>query len=106
MPSLVAAVSLRRLGPVQPAVGLRIGILNLRSEGKSDTHPVTSVSELLFYGSMFAEATFKIAKRVALPISLGVGAFAPGVDILFAGNREAALNVFMLDANIGIAVLL
>ena len=103
---VIAAFLFRHLGPVQPAVGLRIGILNLRSEGKSATHPVASGSNLLFYGSAFAEAIFQIAERVVLPISLDVGAYAPGVDILFAGVPEAAMNVFMLEANIGIGVLL
>ena len=103
---LGAVFLFRRFGPMQPAAGARIGILNLKSEGKSNTHPVTSVSKLLFYGSVFAEAGFEIADRVVVPISLAVGALAPGVDILFAGNPEAALNVFMLEAQIGLEVLL
>ncbi len=103
---VIAAFLFRRLGPVQPAAGVRIGILNLRSEGTSTTHPVASDSNLLFYGSAFAEATFNIAERVVLPISLDIGTFAPGVDILFAGIPEAAMNVFMLEASIGIGVLL
>lgn len=103
---LGAAFLFRRLGPLQPAVGVRVGVLNLRSEGRSDTHPVTTVSKPLFLGSAFAEAGFEIAHRVVVPITLAVGALAPGVDILFAGTQEAALNVFMLEAGIGIGVLL
>lgn len=103
---LIAAFLFRHLGPLQPAAGVRIGILHLRSEGTSDTNPIATDSGLLFCGSLFAEAAFEIAERVVLPISLDVGAFAPGVDILFAGNPEAALNVFMVEAKIGIGVLL
>ncbi len=100
------AFRFRRLGPLQPAVGLRLGILYLKSEGTSDTHPVASISNVLFYGSMYAEAAVEIAKRLVLPFALDIGAFAPGVDILFAKEPKAALNIFMIEARIGIGVLL
>jgi hypothetical protein len=102
---LHCAYQFRPPGVVVPEVGIHAGVLYFQSRGESATVPVRQSRAVLFFAGAFARFRFRISKRLAIPIMLGVGAVPPGVRVRFDGTPRASLKVLLLEASVGFSFI-
>jgi hypothetical protein len=97
----------KKLGPIRPVVGARVGAGYFGTTGNSETiTDVTTERAALFYAGGFAELSIALGSRVFIPIHFDIGALPPGVTVRFSGEPVAAVNVLLLEAGIGMEVVL
>ncbi|MBN2715373.1 MAG: hypothetical protein JXX14_05930 [Deltaproteobacteria bacterium] len=77
-----------------------------RTIGKSDVYPVKQSDARLFLGGVIGRLSFRLSRRIHIPLTLGLGVMPKGVEVRFAQKRQATLNTLLIEASLGVAVRL
>jgi len=97
----------RRLGILQPSLGVALGVGFVWTKGASDTiEAVRTAYTALFYAGGFAEAAIVLSPRIAIPIAVDVGVMPPGISVRFSGETVSKLRMPLIEASLGVALML
>jgi hypothetical protein len=97
----------RPLGILQPSLGAAVVVGFVWTRGESETVEALRTEHVtLFYAGGFAEAAFVLGPRVAIPLAVDVGVLPPGISVRFGGETVSKLRMPLIEASLGVALML